>query len=94
VPSYERLYQGRAYLGKAEVEPVRREVAELRHRFAVGTPERVLRPPGAVETGETPPDRRRGREPAATRHSNRAAAPQPRAPKRDGQLTLELSTAA
>jgi len=50
VPQYERLYRGRAYLGKAEIEPVRREVAELRHRFAVGTPERVPRPPGAIET--------------------------------------------
>jgi DNA repair photolyase len=49
VPHYERLYRGRAYLGKAEVEPVRREVAELRHRFAVGTPQRVPRPPGAIE---------------------------------------------
>ena len=38
VPRYERLYRGRAYLGKAEVEPVRREVAELRHRFAVAEP--------------------------------------------------------
>ena len=38
VPRYERLYQGRAYLGKAEIEPVRREVAELRHRFAVAEP--------------------------------------------------------
>jgi DNA repair photolyase len=35
VPRYERLYAGRAYLGKAEVEPVRREVAELRDRFAI-----------------------------------------------------------
>ena len=38
VPRYERLYRGRAYLGKAEIEPVRREVAELRHRFAVAEP--------------------------------------------------------
>jgi DNA repair photolyase len=35
LPRYERLYAGRAYLGKAEVEPVRREVAELRDRFAI-----------------------------------------------------------
>jgi DNA repair photolyase len=35
VPHYERLYRGRAYLGKAEIEPVRREVAELRQRFSV-----------------------------------------------------------
>src|SRR6185503_11609391 len=35
LPRYQRLYRGRAYLGKAEIEPVRREVAELRHRFAV-----------------------------------------------------------
>ena len=35
LPRYERLYAGRAYLGKAEVEHVRREVAELRDRFAI-----------------------------------------------------------
>jgi DNA repair photolyase len=35
LPRYRRLYAGRAYLGKKEVEPVRREVAELRHRFEV-----------------------------------------------------------
>jgi DNA repair photolyase len=50
VPMYERLYRDRAYLGKAEIEPVRREVAELRNHFAVGEPTRVPRPPGAVET--------------------------------------------
>jgi DNA repair photolyase len=37
LPRYERLYFGRAYLGKQDVEPVRREVAELKNRF-------VLRP--------------------------------------------------
>ena len=35
VPRYEQLYAGRAYLGKADVEPVRREVADLRHRFHI-----------------------------------------------------------
>ena len=35
VPRYEALYRGRAYLPKALVEPVRREVAELRDRFDV-----------------------------------------------------------
>ena len=49
VPRYERLYQGRAYLGKAEIEPVRREVAELRHRFAVAEPVHASRPPAALE---------------------------------------------
>jgi DNA repair photolyase len=38
VAHYERLYRGRAYLGKAEIEPVRREVAELRDRFTIGEP--------------------------------------------------------
>jgi DNA repair photolyase len=33
LPRYERLYAGRAYLGKAEIEPVRRAVAELRRTF-------------------------------------------------------------
>ena len=36
LPRYQRLYAGRAYLGKKEIEPVRREVADLRHRFEVG----------------------------------------------------------
>ena len=36
LPRYQRLYAGRAYLGKKDVEPVRREVAELRHRFEIG----------------------------------------------------------
>jgi DNA repair photolyase len=38
VPTYERLYAGRAYLPKDQVEPVRREVAELAQRFAVAEP--------------------------------------------------------
>src|SRR6185295_13385468 len=41
LPRYERLYRGRAYLGKDEVEPVRREVAELRERFAIRDRRRV-----------------------------------------------------
>jgi DNA repair photolyase len=41
LPRYERLYRGRAYLGKQDVEPVRREVAELKNRFAL----RPLRKP-------------------------------------------------
>jgi DNA repair photolyase len=36
VPRYERLYAGRAYPSKDMVEPVRREVAELRDRFGIG----------------------------------------------------------
>jgi DNA repair photolyase len=35
IPRYERLYAGRAYLPKAQVEPVRREVADLRDRFGI-----------------------------------------------------------
>jgi DNA repair photolyase len=49
LPRYERLYQGRAYLGKAEIEPVRREVAELRHRFAVAEPVHLARSTRAIE---------------------------------------------
>jgi DNA repair photolyase len=53
LPRYERLYAGRAYLGKAEVEPVRREVAELKDRFAIGDRRRVrllpVAPPPAPE---------------------------------------------
>jgi DNA repair photolyase len=36
LPRYERLYAGRAYPSKDMVEPVRREVAELRDRFGIG----------------------------------------------------------
>jgi DNA repair photolyase len=54
VPRYERLYRGRAYLGRAEVEPVRREVAELRERFAIADRRRVrilpaVEPPGDAQ---------------------------------------------
>ena len=41
VPMYERLYRDRAYLGKTEQEPVRREVADLRHRFDIADRRRV-----------------------------------------------------
>src|SRR6185295_5898432 len=41
LPRSERLYRGRAYLGKADVEPVRREVAELRERYAIRDRRRV-----------------------------------------------------
>ena len=41
VPRYERLYAGRAYLAKADAEPIRREVAELRDRFEIGDRRRV-----------------------------------------------------
>ena len=40
-PMYERLYAGRAYLGKDVVGPVRREVADLRHRFEIADRRRV-----------------------------------------------------
>jgi DNA repair photolyase len=33
LPHYERLYAGRAYLGKRELEPLRRQVNELRQRY-------------------------------------------------------------
>ena len=36
VPRYERLYQGRAYLGRTEIDPVRGRVTELRERYAIG----------------------------------------------------------
>jgi DNA repair photolyase len=41
LPRYERLYRRRAYLGKDDVEPVRREVAELREQFEIGDRRRV-----------------------------------------------------
>jgi DNA repair photolyase len=35
LPRYEQLYDGRAYITKADQEPIRREVAELRQRFEI-----------------------------------------------------------
>ena len=35
VRRYERLYRGRAYLGRAETDPVRHRVADLRERYGV-----------------------------------------------------------
>jgi hypothetical protein len=98
VPHYEGLYRGRAYLGKAEVEPVRREVAELRNRFAVAEPTRVPRPPGAIER----PSGAIGRTSGATKHSSaparRGAEPaRPKAPRRisaPGPVQLSLDALA
>jgi DNA repair photolyase len=93
VPMYDRLYEGRAYLGKAEVEPVRREVAELRNRFAVPEPVRVARPPGAIDgraAGEHELSHRR----VGRRTGGPATEQRRRAPVRTGEpQQLELSLA-
>jgi DNA repair photolyase len=105
VPHYEGLYRGRAYLGKAEVEPVRREVAELRNRFAVAEPTRVPRPPGAIERPSGAIDRPSGaigRPSGATRHSSAPGArgtepARPKAPRRisaPGPVQLSLDALA
>jgi len=81
VPQYERLYRGRAYLGKAEIEPVRREVAELRQRFAVAEPQQTSRRTAAIAQPERP-------------RTVRRTSPS-RAPVRPAlQLTLRLSSPA
>jgi DNA repair photolyase len=51
VPRYERLYSGRAYLGRDATEPIRREVTELRERFEIADRRRVriLPSPSAAE---------------------------------------------
>jgi DNA repair photolyase len=80
VPRYEAQYAGRAYLSKNEIEPMRREVAELRDRFEVGAPDRVPRPPGAIETED--------REAAAARELP------PLHPRRLPMAPLQLTLAA
>jgi DNA repair photolyase len=52
LPRYERLYRGRAYLGQDDVEPVRREVAELRERFEIGDRRRVRILPAVAAASE------------------------------------------
>jgi DNA repair photolyase len=76
VPTYQRLYDGRAYLGKADVEPVRREVAELTQRFA-------LRTPGVPARAPVEPRPPRG---TAIVHAGR------RKPASAAQLELSLGT--
>ena len=49
MPRYERQYAGRAYLPKRQIEPVRREVADLRHRFGIADRRRIRLEPQAVE---------------------------------------------
>jgi DNA repair photolyase len=49
VPRYQRLYRGRAYLGKKEIEPVRREVADLRNRFEIADRRTVRLLPSAPD---------------------------------------------
>jgi DNA repair photolyase len=103
LPRYERLYEGRAYLPRELVEPVRREVAELRNRFAVDDPEGMPRPPGAIESAPIEPATRlrrragptRDAPPTATRRSTpRRPAPRrspgQRLPARPAQLALPL----
>jgi DNA repair photolyase len=68
IPHYERLYRGRAYLGKAEVEPVRREVAELRHRFGVADPAPMPRSPGVVDRSAPRTMRTAPESPRPARH--------------------------
>jgi len=77
VPRYEHLYRGRAYLAKAEVEPVRREVAELRHRFVVAEPVHAPR------AQAVPPTRRRAAAP------RRPSTPRPSPATRPIQLSLD-----
>jgi DNA repair photolyase len=53
LPRYQRLYRGRSYLGRPEIEPVRREVAELRDRFAIADRRRVRILPVAQPPADT-----------------------------------------
>jgi DNA repair photolyase len=48
VPRYERQYAGRAYLPKRQVEPVRREVADLKVRFGIADRRQVRIMPSPV----------------------------------------------
>jgi DNA repair photolyase len=88
VPRYERLYRRRAYLGKADIEPVRREVAELRHRFAVDDPVPLPRPGGAITRAPAPASARPPSRPAAGKR--RAATGRPAVPSPHPDLAVQL----
>jgi DNA repair photolyase len=47
LPRYEELYRDRAYVAKADAEPIRREVADLRHRFEIADRRRMRILPAA-----------------------------------------------
>ena len=55
LPRYEQLYRDRAYVARADAEPIRREVADLRERFEIADRRRVRLlpvapvPPGAEQ---------------------------------------------
>jgi hypothetical protein len=83
LPRYERLYRGRAYLSKGDIEPVRRDVAELRDRFGIGNPSH-----DAAE--RRIPARRAAAK--ATMHS-RSSAPSIAVSKHPVQLSLALPPA-
>jgi DNA repair photolyase len=100
LPRYERLYRGRAYLSKGEIEPVRREVAELRDRFGIGEPQHDS-PPKAAAPGRrvTPGPRAAGAARLRASPGSPPSAPDqpqrrlPRARRNDHgpvQLALEL----
>jgi DNA repair photolyase len=48
VPRYQRQYAGRAYLPKRQIEPVRREVADLKVRFGIADRRQVRLMPSPV----------------------------------------------
>jgi DNA repair photolyase len=53
-PRYEQLYRGRPYLGRAEIDPVRARVTELRERYGIGDRRTirilpVVEPPAAAQ---------------------------------------------
>ena len=63
LPTYERLYAGRAYVTKDVLEPVRRQVRDLARRY--GIEDRRRRP------ARPTPDRGRRRRTAVVRVQNR-----------------------
>ena len=79
VPRYERLYAGRSYLGKTEVEPIRRQVAELRRTYDLRDRRAVrLQPPAEPSQLELPLAPGEGETPrismaVASRRASRAA---------------------
>jgi DNA repair photolyase len=96
VPRYEKLYAGRAYLPKGEVEPVRREVAELGRQFGIGGVHHPAPPspaPASPSTVRMPARRTspRSDHPSASPASSAQARNrrQPGTDKRPVQLALE-----
>ena len=89
VTRYEKLYAGRAYLPKGDVEPVRREVAELGREFGISSSHRLPPPSRRADPPATVRLRARGRLAPSANARASTGAPVDRHPRPRRHTTIE-----